>query len=385
MPDNKPDSIIEAIVRRETYLHRFASGLVNEHIDSANTVFAKVLPAILNEFGDVESLTRADKQAIERIIKKAIKEQYGSAWGDMTDDMHHAAMLDIAHISDIYDDFLDQPFMIPAAATVAGAINASQMVLTSGSVVRSGVWAEHIKNNTDAISRAVMGEINAGYNNGLTNQEIARNIRGTYNRTTKEYQGGLLQGRVKRQADTLTRTGVSHFSNSARDRMYQANDDLIETRVFFATMDNRTTTTCMGFNLQEWDINDKAYPRLPLHYNERSNYLVRLKGIDPLHGTKPAVSGTTNKVDYSTKRRGNKDDRYGVKQVRADMGSDEFLRRQPRAYVESSLGKTRARLFLDGKVPIKSFTDLVGKPLTLKEMESISANDKAFRLAGLSD
>ncbi len=377
------DTIIESLVRRESYLARFASQLINLHIGKSINDFAKQLPSLLGEFGEYSTLNKADRKQIDSIIRQAISADMANGFDLVTQDMIEMMPLDAEHVSDIYDDFLGQPFNIPDEKILASYANAATMVLTSGSSAQSGVWEQFVKNNIDSSSKAIIGQIDAGYNADLTNSEIERNIRGTYNRRTKLYQGGILQGKVKNQAAALVRTGVSHYSNSARDRTYAANKDIIETRIFYAVMDNRTSKTCMKWNLQEWPIEDKNYPRIPQHINCRSTYLVRLKGIDPLEGTKPAVQGTTNDVDYSTKRRGNKDSRYGVQKVPSDMTSDEFLRLQPRKYVESSLGVTGAKLFLDGKLPISKFSDITGRPLSIKELKESGVADKAFRLAGL--
>jgi len=377
------DTIIESLVRRESYLARFASYLINKHIGKSINDFAKQLPSLLGEFGEYSELNKADRNKIDAIIRQAINEDMAIGFYLVTQDMIEMMPLDSEHVSDIYDDFLGQPFKIPDEKILASYANAATMVLTSGSSARSGVWSQFVKNNIDSSSKAIIGQIDAGYGANLTNAEIERNIRGTYNRKTKMYQGGILQGKVKNQAASLVRTGVSHYSNSARDRTYAANKDIIETRIFYAVMDNRTSKTCMTWNLQEWPIEDKNYPRIPQHINCRSAYIVRLKGIDPLEGTKPAVQGTTNDVDYSTQRRGNKDERYGVQKVPSDMDSDTFLRLQPRKYVESSLGVTGARLFLDGKLPISKFTDLTGRPLSIKELKESGVADKAFRLAGI--
>lgn len=377
------DTIIESLVRREAYLSRFASYLINKHIGKSINDFAKELPSLLGELGEYSNLNKADRKHIDSIVRDALNIQMTSAYELITGEMIAMMPLDAEHVSDIYDDFLSQPLKVPEDKILASYANAATMVLTSGSSSQSGVWADFVKQNIDSSSKAVIGQIDAGYNAGLTNSEIERNIRGTYNRKTKLYQGGILQGRVKNQAAALVRTGVSHYSNSARDRTYAANKDIIETRIFYAVMDNRTSKTCMKWNLQEWPIDDKNYPRIPQHINCRSTYLVRLKGIDPLEGTKPAVQGTSNDVDYSTKRRGNKDGRYGVQKVPSNMDSDAFLRMQPRKFVESSLGVTGARLFLDGKLPISKFSDITGRPLSIKELKESGVADKAFRLAGI--
>ena len=59
------------------------------------------------------------------------------------------------------------------------------------------------------------------------------------------------------------------------------------------------------------------------------------------------------------------------------------MRSQPDWFIESSLGKTRAKLFKEGGLSIDKFTDMNGRPLTLKEMKALDDYDAAFRKAKL--
>jgi hypothetical protein len=142
----------------------------------------------------------------------------------------------------------------------------------------------------------------------------------------------------------------------------------------------------MDRNLREWSIDDPNYPRLPFHFNERSVYIVRVSGVDPLEGTKPAVGGQfgTEKSDFNRKFKGRKDtDIYNVQRVAADTSTDDFLRRQPKAFIQSTLGVARTELFLKGGFNVNRFVDATGRTLTLKQLRAIDAN--AFKKAGLTD
>ena len=185
---------------------------------------------------------------------------------NVSGELNAMALLDIDHVADIYKDIADVTFKIPADPIITGFINTSVMVLTSTGTAQAGVWAEFVSKNVDSVQQQVTGAIYNGYQEGLSNAQMARNIRGTYNRTTKNYEGGLLQGRVKAQSEALVRTGVSHYSNAARDKMYQANDDILANRILIATLDNRTTNLCYSRNLNMYPISDDKYPRLPFHF-----------------------------------------------------------------------------------------------------------------------
>jgi len=57
-------------------------------------------------------------------------------------------------------------------------------------------------------------------------------------------------------------------------------------------------------------------------------------------------------------------------EVSAKTTYPQWLRRQPKAFQDEVLGKARAKLFRDGKLPIDRFIDDRGNTLTLAELVS---------------
>tara|TARA_Y100000310_G_scaffold24173_1_gene23210 strand:- start:114 stop:1067 length:954 start_codon:yes stop_codon:yes gene_type:complete len=313
-------------------------------------------------------------------------------WGDITDDFNKMTPLDVEHVAGIYEDLVGASFVLPTEAAMTKAAKDTIMRLENKSGgVQSDVWSGYVSKNINTATRAITNEILTGYSaeETLTNQQMVRNIRGTYNRKTKQYMGGTLNGIVKAQAETLVRTGASHFTNTARDAMYKKNTKHLESRILYAVMDNRVSSICRDRHLKEWDITDKKYPRLPFHFNERSVYLVRVKGFDPFTGTRPSIGGKAGADDDAFKKRkkyrGRRDsDIYDVQQVKDDLTMDAFYRRQPRAWLESSsLGVARTKLFLDGGFELSDFTTSIGTQINLKELEAMGNNDAKFRKAGV--
>lgn len=371
---NNNDTTTDALLRREVFLQRFASHLVNTDVDGAIQSFARKLPSLLNQFGDAEGLNLTERRAVNVSVNAAMREEWGAMWDSITEDLDEMALMDVQHVKGIYADIEGVTLAVPDDKVILGSVARSTMVLTSGQSSQAGKWVQFIRQNTDSATKAINGAIWNGYTSGLTNQQISQEIRGTFNRKTKMYQGGILQGRVRAQADALVRTGTNHFSNQARDRMYQDNTDILGSRVLFATKDSRTSPICIRRHLEEWDITDKTYPRLPFHFNERSVYVVTVKGEEGIEGSSPSVGG---KIDSD----GNlvKD----IKVIPADTTWDSFLRRQPTEFVEEVLGKKKAKLFIDGGMNIDSFTTLTGRPLTLDQLAAKPANKNAFKKADL--
>jgi hypothetical protein len=173
---------------------------------------------------------------------------------------------------------------------------------------------------------------------------------------------------------------------SAREAMGQANADIIAARVFFATMDNRVSVGCASLHLKEWAFTDDGYVRLPRHFNCRSTYLFRLKGQskeDLLSVKRPAI-GSGDKYESGDIYKGRASSRKGpfeVEQIDASVGFGTWLKRQDREFVEDVLGAKRAKLFIDGNLPLDRMSDAFGKELTLAELAA--KNGKAFEKAGL--
>jgi hypothetical protein len=109
-------------------------------------------------------------------------------------------------------------------------------------------------------------------------------------------------------------------------------------------------------------------PRPPAHWGCRSGTAPILKdwrslGIDEDElppGTRASIDG----------------------QVPEDMTYGEWLRKRSRAEVEDIMGKTKAKLFLDGNLPLDRFVSRQGDELTIAELKKRDAD--AFRRAGLS-
>lgn len=358
--------LTKAEQRRIVQRARFGTFLVNEYIKPTSQTLSRSIPRLLSD-SEIAELTRRELNALSSQVRKEFIQNWDSMWLDINNDLERLAANEMKFTAGLYSEFTTATFAIPKIDLVLGAINNSIMSLTSGQLVQSGTWAQFINRNKNSTYSLIDGIIKLGWRDGVTNQDIVTQLRGKYNRKTKQYEGGVLNGAAVNRAETLARTGTSHYSAVARDELMQANSDIIESRILYATFDSRTSDICIARHLQEWDIEDDNYPRLPFHFNERSVYLFRIDGETPFTG-KRASKGAE-----------------GGQQVDADLTMTEWLKSQPKSFVVETLGKTRAELFLDGGLSINKFVDMQGRKLSLAELESTTDGAKAFKKAGLSD
>jgi len=123
---------------------------------------------------------------------------------------------------------------------------------------------------------------------------------------------------------------VQQVANTASQNVYEANQDVTKKYRYVATLDSRTSAICRSLDGKEY-VYGKG-PQPPVHFNCRSTTIpivdYRALGLRPPEevigeGTRAAEGG---RVSASTN--------YG-----------QWLQRQPKAYQEEVLGKSRAAYF----------------------------------------
>jgi SPP1 gp7 family putative phage head morphogenesis protein len=119
-----------------------------------------------------------------------------------------------------------------------------------GKLFSDRIW----KNKSDMINKLNL-ELNEALNGKRTIDQIARNIRKEFNVQAYESQ-------------RLARTEMARAQTQASTDF--ARDAGIKRQMFDATLDNKTTHVCRGYDGSFWDIDDPAKPTPPLLPNCRS-------------------------------------------------------------------------------------------------------------------
>lgn len=398
---------IDSSLRHELTVSRLVTGIVQSRIMPAYFDLSKAVKTALADYEP--TMNRKDFDALRREVSLMVAEKMNAMWEGTTNDLFDLAKYESSHVV----GELSGATAVSEAA-ITRAVNAP-MVL-AGAVSQVGTWREYIAGATNSTqARIIDNTIRAGYESGATVQEMTKRLIGT---KTNNYLDGLITNTGAREAESLVRTGANHYANKARDVAAQANADLIQGRIFLATFDNRTTLTCRHFGTLHkiYELDDPATPKPPLHFSCRSVLSIVPIGFDPFAGTKASVGGQdgqaaedafTKKSDRLDARREKADEQraqgkepkdvpskvtysgrkdsaiFKAGQIDAKTSMDAWMRQQPDWFIESSLGKTRAKLFKEGGLSIDKFTDMNGRPLTLKEMKALDAYDAAFRKAKL--
>lgn len=242
--------------------------------------------------------------------------------------------------------------------------------------------------------------IQLGMAEGEPVDDIVRRVIGT---RASGYTDGVLSI-TRRDANSIVRTAVNHVSNAARGYVWDANEDIIQCRIWSATLDGRTSAICRSRDGHGAPVGDNELPpgvkplvprdaRPPAHINCRSTMIAYIDGIG-LVGKRPYVRDTRTRakreVDF---RKLAREKGVPIQEIRrawaeANIGRvpasttyQQFLSRQPASFQDEVLGKTRGRLFRSGGLTVDQFVDRAGNELTLAQLAA--TRPEAFIKAGL--
>ena len=221
----------------------------------------------------------------------------------------------------------------------------------------------------------MMDQIRIGMVEGEGTEQIARRVFGT---AQQGFNNGT-RALTKRDIEGITRTAVNFMTNQGRQEMYLANKALIPEELYVATLDNRTTILCQGLDGKRFKVGEGPTP--PVHFRCRSLRVPVING--KVAGTRPAKGVIKSDLEGLSK----KEQRDTIARLTGNVPASEtytkFLRKQPVAFQNEVLGKTRATLFRKGGIPLDAFTDAQGKQFTLKALRG--DHPEAFIRAGLQN
>ncbi len=169
----------------------------------------------------------------------------------------------------------------------------------------------------------------------------------------------------RNHARAIARTTVNHYTTTAKERVYMANDDVIKGVQWLSTLDGRTSDIC---KIRDGDVFPIGVgPRPPAHVNCRSTTIPVTKSFKELglpfeefpESTRASIDG----------------------QVSESLNYGEWLRDADPAIQDQALGKTRAILFRKGDLEVDDFVDFKGRRYTLQELQT--REKAAFEKAGL--
>jgi SPP1 gp7 family putative phage head morphogenesis protein len=325
------ERLLNAAIRHRIGLERVSAATVRKVL----ALIKRVEQDVLRRIAVRASLGRGDNQL--QVLLAELRSLYDAGYQHV----HGAARADIDALAQYEAAFqahslgaiLGYQLAVPTYPVLIAAVNARPF---QGKLLQG--WLDGL---VDGAAGRVMDAIRMGFVEGQSTDAMIRVIRGT---RAAAYKDGLM-AISRRGAEAMIRTAITHTASVAQESVYEANAGVIVGIEWISTLDNRTTPIC-----QERD--GKVYavgkgPRPPAHINCRSTTMARLKGSEP-----------PPRLTYA-----------------------EWLAKQTPARQDDILGKTRGRLYREGKLPIDRFVDPAGRMWTLEELRRREGG--AFEEAGL--
>jgi SPP1 gp7 family putative phage head morphogenesis protein len=359
-------AILDDALRHQMYLDRLKTSMVQDFDRAVFEVEKRTLSILKDlEQDNLGELTRAELNRTLSKLRNAQAEVYAKQIGRLTEQLDEVSLYSGAREVKALETWatraaLAADISTPSAQAILATVRQTPISAT-GELLEG-----FLKNYSASSARRLEGAIRNGHAQGKTVAQMVRDIRGT---KARNYRDSIVTKRDRQSAEAVVRTSVQHVANTARSATWEKNSvengGVVHGYIWVSTLDNVTTTTCKSLDKQKFKLNKGPLP--PIHINCRST-------------TIPDLGPAFDFLDKGATRSA----QFGP--VSADQSYYDWLKRQPKPFIEDSLGKTRAKLFVDGGMTTDEFAQLnVGKnfePLTLKEMREKDA--AAFERAGLN-
>ena len=385
--------LFDGILRHQMYLNKYSSYVRNRMQQILNQTESRISNLIKSSLGSSNGLnTPKDWTKLQELLE-SITTIRTMAWKEVStvwlSEMVQLASNEPAFMSNLIQSSLPV-FISPIIPEPRLLKSIALSRPFQGRVLKD--WAQ--KMQYDDLAR-ISNVIQLGMVAGEGNVQIARRVIGTGTLNGVDGVTEQTRGSVER----LVRTATNYIANNARNEFFKENETIFDMQEYVATLDIRTTPLCAGLDGQLFPLGKAPVP--PLHFGCRS-VLIPHFNVEEI-GKRPMKPFTEKQLlrEYSelngftvTKRdnlpRGHKTsfDKFSRERIRELTGRvdsnvkyDEFLKRQSIAFQEEFLGKTKAKLFRDGNLPLKNFVDKNGKTYSLRELAI--REEKAFIAAGL--
>jgi len=226
-------ALADLVLRRHVALQRLSAAELQKVDDFIDQIAAELARRLSGQ-----ELTQLARSRVERTIER-LNQYLGETLGAYRQDI----MKDLLVIADdqaqatlttLKSLDVSTDFNAPTALQIRAAALESPLLVQGpdGGKLLKGF----LKGWTDTETARVTNAIRLGYATGQTNAQIVQGIRGT---AALKYNDGLLAV-TKRNADTIVHTAIQHVANQARQAVFDANDDIVESVRWIATLDNRT-------------------------------------------------------------------------------------------------------------------------------------------------
>lgn len=221
-----------------------------------NSVLQKISKLIGSQFSAASSLTDMRRASLDKFVRSLT-----TAQKRLMDQAVRDYMLRLKDFS-AYSYNLEASLLHVAtgAKTKLAGARATWKAATTRELGASGELLEQsFKDLSSSQALALSRLLRKGAVNGLSNSEILKELR--------DPKSGMLV-RFGRQNATIIRTAMQHVSNSARQTVWEENDDIVTGYRWVSVLDDKTSDICEELDGEVFEIGEGPLP--PAHYNCRS-------------------------------------------------------------------------------------------------------------------
>lgn len=343
------DRLLDLGIRHAIYWLRYRAFLTaNVYGAFQSLLFPSLADRIERALNEIEAATGTTLSAVttERLLRlqAEVQQLMGQAFAGVvrntTGQLVEAAQHEVAWQVNTIEKAADR-FVLDLATPAPGIVEAA----LRAPIVNAKPLAEWITGIERQARESVINAVRVGVIEGRTAREITAGI-------VQTDTAGPLEI-TRRQIEAVVRTAATETAAFARQRVYEANSDLVGSWMFVATLDSRTTLVCMEHDGKTYPVGENRW-KPPLHFQCRSTDVPVLVSAESL-GLRPAKPGTRASMNG---------------QVPEKTTYEEWLRRQSKELQIEALGPARAALFRNG-TPIGQFIDAQGKQLSLAELRAV--------------
>lgn len=346
-----PEQLIEITSRHQVHLERLKAGEVKQIAGFLTDMDESVRTRLAGK--DITEYTRKRLETLlERInedLSAIVLAMQGAIVAQAVDLAIYESDFEIRSLNQI----IDRDFVRPTPTQLRAAVKLNPLSLPDtryGGMMLEPFIKDAMRPGVERVTAA----IRSGYYQGQTTNQILQAVRGT---KAAAYTDGIWPG-ISREAEAVVRTSLQHAATQARMETFEQNSDIIKGVRWNATLERRTCAVCGALDGQVFALNKG--PRPPLHPNCRCSLTATL-------------DDRYNFLDDGATRFSRGPD--GVESVDADLSFYGWLKKQPRDFVDSAIGPTRAKLLLEGNLSAQRFAELnLGKrfePLSLATMREL--------------
>lgn len=345
------DILHDYLLRHTVYLGMYSTRVFNRYVSLIDDAVDDLTVKLATRAPGDNTLTAKRMATLLAYIKEVSYELYGDMQSKVADDLREFVKYETEfQVNSILKSYpIEMIVTTPAASQVYAAAMAQPF---QGRILKDW-W----KDQSAGIQKQFESAVRLGFLEGETLPQIGKRLKGV---------GDI----SKRQVDTVIRTAINHVSQVARDKTVQENKNLFSHEEWVSTLDGRTSAICRSRDGETYEIGKG--PRPPAHFNCRSLRVPVTKSWKQLGLSELYPDDRLNERPYVADTRKLKDipksDRDKLIGQTTAKTYNEWLRAQPRYFVEDVLGKTKAKLYLDGGLSLDRFVSPQGKEFDLAQL-----------------